>query len=73
MFELLDKEIAEYQALNNKNPQIYMGIKTYEYLIKSCLNTSYLMLHDLKENSFVSTYKGVKINKANFEYGYYLE
>lgn len=74
MFKLLGKEIEEYRALNNKNPEIFMGIKTHITLSKLYKEYQpYLSIDELKELGLVSMYKGLKVNKTDFEYGYYLK
>jgi len=75
MFKLLNKEIKEYQVLNNKNPEIFMGAKTHETLGQLYVKDgySYLPLDMLEQKGLVNMYKGIKVNKAEFEYGYYLK
>lgn len=75
MFRLLDKEIEEYRALNDKNPEILMGIKTHKTLstLYAKGEHPYLSIDELNKLGLVSMYKGIAVNKADFEYGYYLK
>ncbi len=75
MFRLLNKEIEEYRVLNNRNPEIFMGIKTHKVLSTLYVKNEhpYLSIDELKELGLISIYKGIKVNKTDFDYGYYLK
>jgi len=74
MFDLLNDEIREYQARNNKNCDIYIGRETYKNIKRFYLPVEpTFSIKDLESIGLCSQYLGLKMYEADFDYGYYLK
>jgi len=67
MFDLLNNEIKEFRR-KNKDCQIYIGKETLKTMEK-VFNCESIYCND----GYVAQYRGININTADFDYGYYLK